>query len=671
MGKRRNVDNIVDHFKVATPNYLSSLIPVTVREPIYLTRLSEPMTATQLIDMAKKKGMNVNEVPLRLFPPSKMGKPRRLDNTDLVSGYPFYGQGLKAVQNLVQARSSLQLLATFTMERLEGLNATLADMDFEDMRKLSVLRTTYFGRHLKPPISPDTQTNQVYPPDFLEILEKVLTLYSRAAPHVPPPVEAMLEGTDAVGTALGAPTFAGDEQLYHIYRVMTMAALPVPDFNRDGAEWLDAVEQMFAPIMGDGRYAYAAYLSYRQGAKVADIPLWTPSGSGFTASYTSKGMYSFMRGVYPGAYFINVALTGLYKWMNGARNNMIGMSHSPEKASVYLPLLQSQGKNPWEGDFSNYDMTITSKLMITMCDILIRRKIRIWESTLLRAYLERIVVLTPSFHGNPDTATSFDNFVTLLSGVLLTSEIGSVLSLALNLYAINRQDRSWVEAYFANKKVMLIQSDDAAFTTSFPLKQEQYAADMLELGIVIKLKPGSTFLKKILPLLPGIFDGKKETKPFSRIYQQTYGNEDNYDGKPDAIFRLGLSARCDGIQNHPLFSSVWPKVIDWLWDHYPYTRTLDRAQWLKGRFPLAEGDDAAILAYASKAGRHYMINLMERAAYDPSAAAVLAQLSALDLPLGQYRADQIRDRREVVNALMTPPTSKSFNDLLTICKWAN
>lgn len=334
MGKSKNFDNVLQN-AVFTPESTQGLIPIGMAN-IKAAKLQDAMTSDAILNLVKKKGMAVSEVSLRIFPPSKMGKTRRLDNTDLVAGYPFYGRGELGVKNLRQARSGLSKLAQYTLDRAEARNPVIYDMEFEDMRKLSVLRTTYYGRHLKPPIGEETNPAVVYPRDFLEILRRVVSLYVQHAPKLPvSPKAAMLEGTDAVGTALGAPSFAGDPALYHLYRMTTMRALPAPDLNSDGAAWLDAIEQKFAPLLSDGRLAYAAYLSYRQGAKIADIPLWYQTGAGFSAQWTAQGLYTFQRAVYPGSFPINVALTGLYKWMYGARSNILGLTHDPTRMGSY------------------------------------------------------------------------------------------------------------------------------------------------------------------------------------------------------------------------------------------------------------------------------------------------------------------------------------------------
>jgi len=632
---------------------------------IKLAKLAAPVTSQGIIDTVAKFGMTYSEIGIKLFRETKFGKPARKDNLELIDGYPFYGQGEPGLSNLRQVLSDISSFKDDFMSDMEKSNAVMFDMEDEDFSKFNIQRRTYPGRHLMPPISLDFQAVN-YPVDFVQMLSRVVDHYVKANAYQKTGRAAILDGTDAKDTALGSPTFyAGDN--FHAARLATLSAMPVPDYSVPAASYLDKLEQFAGTFFPDPSLIYASYLSYRYGATKKPIPLFSHTGLGYSADKTAEFLYPRMRAVWAAPFPINVIATPLVLRMKSSRQNILGMWHDPANQAVYIPKLQSQGKKSYEIDYSGYDTTISNELMYMVYDMLAKKGYAPWEADFMAELTLRQGAITPSFLGVTDSVSYFRHNVTLMSGLLPTSELGSIISRTIVLYCLSKQHPDLVERAFSGNFVILVQSDDVLFTTDKDIDIDQFKASAAKLGIIAKVKAGSTFLKHFLP----VGTVSKRSKPFSRNVQQTCGNEDNGNGKPNAIHKLGLGARLIGLNGHPLFSKYWPRLFGIYEAHFDYVKEIEhKKEWLQGTPMLTHGDIRAIQQYAeSTSGDSVMTNLLERAAFDPSAAAVIAFLKEKGLALDFLEADQIRARSEYTKALFTPPGPDDLFNLLSFARW--
>jgi len=660
MAKTNIADQLIDLRHPEVSGLIPSLVYGTK-----MTKLESPLTTDGIINQARRNGLDYNEVSLSLFRETKFGKARRKDNSDMISGYPQYGVGSKGISNLRSAVSFLKDFGSTFMDDVSEKSPVLADMENEDFKKLSILRPVFWGRHYQPPISP-TFKRVIFPEPFLAIAKQVIKRYAQAATYTKSGRSAILDGTDAKATALGSPSFQADDVLYHQYRRLTLKAIPPPDYSRPPGEYLSNVLNFASSMFHIPEFIISSYLSYRQGATNKPIPLWFPSGFGGRAEYEATGIYTRQRAVWAAPFWLNVLVTPLVLRMKSSRKAILGMWHEPALQARYIPFLQKQGSKSYEIDYSGYDTTISNELLAWFYEQLAQAGFATWESELMAQVTRMSGAITPSFTNTTDAVSFFNGNVTLMSGLLTTSEIGSIISISLVLYALSRQDESFLKRWLNGSFVILVQSDDVLFTTDVDIDIERFSADLAKCGITAKMKEGSTFLKRFLP----VGHIKKLSRPISRISQQTFGNEDRYDGKIDAILRLALSARCDGVQNHPYFNKYWPTLLEGMRSHFDYIKDLDWDSWIKGKFVISPRDLKAIQEYAtSLKGAIDLTSLIERAKFDPSAQAMLDHLLAFGIDLSSLITDQIKARAEYVSDLFSTPTQDDIRKLLAICKW--
>lgn len=642
---------------------LQGVLPIGLH-PFKISKLDKPVTSESIIATVQRFGMSHSEIPLRLFRETKFGKPARKDNLDMITGYPFYGQGTDGVKNLIKMMEDISSFVEDFKTALKP-HPELADMEMEDLKKITIQRRSMPGRHLQPPISLDFK-QVVFPEDFKALLKRVVSHYVSSSTYLKTGKAAIYDGTDAKDTALGSPTFYVGEA-YHAARVATCAAMPVPDYSMPPTTYIERLETMSSTIFPDPSLVYASYLSFRSGATNKAMPLFKPTGLGFIAQSTVESLYPRQRAVWAAPFYLNVLLTPLVLRMKSSRQHILGMWHDPQSEAKYIPLLQKQGKTSVEVDYSGYDTTIANELMYMVYSELAKQNYAPWESSLMAELTLRQGAITPSFYDTTESVSYFKGQVTLMSGLLPTSELGSIISRSIVLYCLSKQFPQIVEQAFSGKFVILIQSDDVLFTTNEKIDLDRFTADAAKLGITAKIKFGSTFLKRFLPLGPV----PKLTKPFSRVIQQTIGNEDTYDGKPNAILRLGLAARMINLKHHPLFSKFWPRLFGIFEEHFEFVREIEnKKDWLAGDPILTSGDIRAIQQYAETAGgSDTLTNILERAAFDPSAATVVEFLKSKGLDISFLEADQVTARKAYTDAFFSAPKTDSLQTLLSFARW--
>jgi len=647
---------------IPTADQLKQLIPVGLG-PIKVTSI-KPISTSDILAKLRNKGMLVKELAFPLFRSSKSGKPPRLDNEDLVVGWPQYGTGAAGVESLVSTWSDTKSLASDLSKALKPLEL-FDSMESDDLEKLTILRRTPVGQNIQTPMDPD-QPNVVFPKDFVVILKQVIKKAASVTSYRKVGQSGILDGIDAKDTALGSPTFYAGEA-YHAARLATLAAVPVPDYKLAPDKYLDALEHWAGAFMPDPSLVYASYLSYRFGPTTKPTPLWVPGIGQYSATHEATSLYPRRRAVWAAAQYINVILTPLVLALKSSRKNIPGLWHDPMSQSSYISKMQKQGSNAYEVDYSSYDLTLQNRLLVFIFDELADNGVAPWEARFCARLLERMGAIVPSFSGANQTVTYFQHMVTLLSGLLPTSESGSLISTALVLFGLSRQIPDITSKWLSGSWVMALQSDDVTFALNIAVDKERFKETLSEVGIKAKIKDGSTFLKRILP----IGQVKVGTKMFSRNLQQTVANEDSYDGKPTAILRLGLAARCDGLQTHPLFSKFFPRMFDMYREHFDYVKEIEKPQqWLRGSFELNKLDMRSIEAYATGlAGSTYLSNLLERSSYDPAAAALISFLTSHGQKIDFLEADQRKARAAYTQALFSPPSSRATQDMLVFARW--
>jgi hypothetical protein len=680
-GEYPTVDN--QHPEMALPY----LIPVAI-SPLKIDKLDKPLRSSDLILDAEKIGFIVNHLELPLYGKGKWGKPRKLNNSELPQGYPFFGKSEdpldERLAKLLATKSKLVELTSLIKHKAEKFSDPVKFDEWDDADKLTIQRTQYFGRFLSIPASTDL-IDVSYPKRFLEILDEVCKDYiSSTESEMPSRTEALIRIQDAQETAIGGPSFAssgvddyGND--YNAKRLITLADMPTPDYSIDPSYFLEQVynwgEQLGLP---DGSMAFASAISYRQGAKGhKPQSLWYFNGSEFVADYEAMSMESNQRVVYPAPHALNVVLTPIVYQMKTFRRKRLGMYHTPELMTEYIPRLNSQGSYSYESDFSGYDRTISNQIMrYAMMRLGQFAKKYKWEYKLFEMWLETTGVIFPNFlAADPEYVTYFKEGVSLLSGILPTSEVGSLISVASNLYALEPQFPNIVSQWRSGKFVILVQSDDVLFTTTKKLDEESFEHMMQTISLTAKLKEGNMFLKKLLPVgTLSKFVGKfplAGTPLLSRQLIQTFFNENSYEGKPDAIVRLALKSRSEGLNTHPAFD----KEFDDAWKAILASHEIFNTEGVidtlyDGVLSLSDNDKLEVLKYSENdTGLAWLSKIYNRAESDPKARQMLQEMIKIGFNMDQFEDTAISQRKAYLTAMFTEPSKHSRDNMMKILSW--
>jgi len=651
--------------------------------PIEVTKLEEEINSEKIVTKVRQAGFEVYDTTFAIYNEAKWGKPRLIDNSDIVRGYPMYsGDTLEDKLNDVRHTwSAIIKVGEKLMEVVKSKIPHIFNDEDDDVGKLSIQRTEYYGRHIDSPF--DDYALREPHDGYLKVLDFVL---DDIVDHIKREGfnrdQFFMSTIDAQETAPGGPTFAGTDIVrinnglenieinYHGKRLLALQAQPVPDYTRSPESYLDLIyEWGYSLGLPQGAMAWSSYLSFRSGAKKKAQPVFVDKGGMFAATHEASSLHCNMRKVYPGAFGRNLTVTpGVYclkRW----RQARLGLWHTPDRVDNWIrEINKTPGNHAYMCDFSNFDRTQKNFYLWYVADYLYR-KTGIWEFGLLAAFYKNTGIVYPSFYtGDPTACTFMHGPITLLSGWLETSDMGTVLSLAAQLFSLSSQFPDICSKWKSGKFVIAVQSDDVLFQTPSALNEEMFVQRMDDAGFKAKLLPGHTFLKLMIPI--GSQKDRPITRLISRILQQTFGNEDKYDTplKPDAIIRLGLMARCENIHGHPAWPYVKKDIMDLL-DRPIYHKILGKIG--QGVDALDDADKLEILKYSeTKAGEDWLSQLMVLSTSVPSAAETLAMLKkSINLDTDALQIERTRMRKSYLDALFSKGNAKTTDMLYAICKW--
>jgi len=637
-----------------------------------------------MLDDAMKLGFDVQHFEMTLYGRSKQGRSRLLSNSELVQSYSnLYGSPSAPLPDRLAILARTRNDGISFTELLKGKAAAFSDPlkfdEWDDADRLTILRTQKYARHIAIPASTDLIDVQ-YAPRFLEIIREVAHHYiDGTESKMPVRSDAMTLLQDAKETAIGGPAFASsgvdsEGNGYHEKRLITLFDMPPPEYTLDPLEWLGAAYHWGESLgLPDGSMTFSAALSYRQGAKGhKPQPLFYHDGNEFTAIYEGMSWESNQRLVYPASHAFNVTVTPIVHQMKSFRKSKLGMYHAPEMVNDYIQRLNKQGYVAYESDFSSYDTTISNALMKYAVTCLAEKARKYnWEYNLYKGFLDTTGAIFPSFlTAEPQYVTFFSKAVTLLSGTLPTSELGSIISVSANLYALEQFYPSIVKDWIAGRFIILVQSDDVLFTLDQKIDEIKFSEAIRSCGLTAKLKEGNMFLKKLLPIgTLSKFNGKfplAGVPLWSRQFQQTFFNESSYDGKPEAVLRLGLLSRAEGLNTHPMFDQSLDKAWKDILSKYPMFSSVVNVLY-DGVLALPDIDKQTIIAYsASEDGQAWLSQIYSRADSDPKAKQTLAELAKLGFNLADYEDTALSQRRSYLHAMYASPTPESRQKMHSI-----
>lgn len=660
----------LEHHSV-TKQALSALIPVAVNTPIAIQK-APARTSIDLMMANASRGLKAASLPLPIYRASSVGSARSLDNSECIMWYdPIYDDlaHFKEIYALIE-----KLVAKWTSECAAD-KTLISSMEMQDLKKIAQQRWKYIGWFLEPPISPAMVTTHMSK-EFEIALDAVAKRY--ASTGIPGGIRAsrdrvvqlILQDFDPPDTMVGMPTLASGQQT-QLARMTTLLAYPSPLNAVAPGSYVDAVDTLGSSLgLGKG-LIYSATVSTRQGPTIKPLPLWVPGAGGYSTTADSVSLYSRQRKVFPAHYPANFILSSLYVQLKSARQSILGLWHTPDLMAEYTKKIASQGKYPYSVDFTQMDMSIGPAALRSICAALGRHGYAPWPLGLLMEYLGRMYALYPSFN-NDSTTTAFYGSFGWFSGWKLTSEVDTLFGAATILMSLEALHPGTIKRWERGDFVFAENGDDIQFNWGSPLDERALADVALKgAGAVIKVEPDAVFLKNFLPVSP---DVPKLTRPFARLVQQTFFNEDKYSGdkggtKPDALLRLGLMARMNRLPDHPWFSRWWPDVVPiiMMLGFVRRSSAAYRADLLKGRAVLDSGDELEIQKYAA-INPDYLGKLQDRAKYEPSAQFFLEIYQSVTKTV-LTEATHLDMRKTMVKALLTPPNHNSVSDLRKMCLW--
>lgn len=364
-------------------------------------------------------------------------------------------------------------------------------------------------------------------------------------------------------------------------------------------------------------------------------------------------------------------MSSCYLQLSGSRKKILGTWHDPQSQSDYISVLKKQGSKVIAMDFTAMDTYITKHHVSHIASECIRLGMEPIGFGILKALINNMSLIVPSF-SNDATSTLISNYIPWPSGLKTTSEVDSIIGQAIPLACLMRQKPDLVKKWSSGNFIILNQGDDVLFTHSDALNYDQIEKDALEFGFALKVEPNnSMFLKTLMPFKAPYFD---KARPWSRVWQQTFFNEDSYDGKPDAIPKIGLISRLAGITNNPLTPALGPDFIK-IVSSLKWFESMSNEQIadLKKHytFSLNADDNAEILKY-SLSNKTWLSEMIARSKFEPSAANFLAaflSLKGTDKLVDQEVTYSQAVRKVIRQALYQTPRTKDIDFMFTLINY--
>jgi hypothetical protein len=653
----------------SSPDSFHGLIPVLLSDKPSITEANAESlnTAADILSFAQSKGSTIEHLPIPIFRSTSLGKPRLLDNSDLITGYqPIFGDlaGLKkAIPDIKDQIANIR--------KIVSKDPIWSSMEEEDLKKVTIQRCKAPGYYLQPPFAEDIVGFDHYSPEFMDNLDRVIDLVALGAPKIGDVSweDAVSSVIDRTESNVGMPTMLSGDGTTVKGRLLTMRALPPPTGDPDS---------YFAQLnqLGTDSFGFASgmmvspVISTRFGPTAKPVKLWTGEPGSFQVTYESVGYYPRVRLVYGVPYHVNFALARLYYQLKAGVYSLLGCSPTVEGLNETILALQKQGKIVYTFDFSAMDQHYHNLLVAHMATRFAKKGLDPWGARFLELCMLHGGIIFPGFT-MPRSITYFSQFYGWVSGSQLTAIMNTIYNIAVNMTCIQQQNLSFRNDYFKRKKYLAALGDDGQFTDNFEYDIDKYTSDaLLHAGATLKLQHDTIFLKKILPTGYGI---DKVSKPASRIIQQTFFNEDSYIDRekwPEVMI-LGLMARCDSIQNHKFFKQIWPELSELILTHSRFTDAMPEVQrkdFRKGEFYITRTQKARIIDFG-KQNENWLATLASRADVQPSAKEFLTLLQASGVQTDAMEAENAKMRIMYLHAWFSRPTMADYDALVKATRW--
>jgi len=643
------------------------LIPASIPESIVINSVRS-VTSQDVVNKIKGKGALVDEVPVAVYRASAEGKPRRLDNSDVLVGYKPLYDGLSHFQECY----GLVKRAVVGLKDLFCTNSVVDSAELQDLDKITMQRWRPTGWFLHVPFSESLKLT-AYEQEFINSVRVVVRRYAavlKGEQRVSDWQSMILNDFDPPDTMVGMPTMMSGN-LSHEGRIAILAAL-APVGRLQPEAWLDEYSRLSMTLGLPANFLFSSMLATRHGPMRKPIPLWVKDVAGYSYNHESIGLYDRTRFVYPIPYPVNFLLSPVYLLLKEARKRTLGLWHDPVSMEKYVKVLRSQGKKSFSIDFSGMDTTMPPHLIKLMCSVLIEHGFPRWPLQMLSTLYERMGIITPSYLSQPGSCTFIHKVISWLSGFKLTSEFDTIFGAATMLTILEQQMPGIRDRWERGNWTFAELGDDIIFTTDSKIDPEAMTKAAQEIcGANLKVYEDVMFLKRLMPLHPDI---PHLSRPFSRLIQQTFFNEERYDGieggqRPDAVMRLSIWARMDSLDKHPKFRDAWPLVRDAIASLGFVRRSSAQYQrdLLSGKAVMQDGDEAIIQLFATRTPE-VMLDYLERSRYEPSAAFLLQAFKAFGVNIDE-NPDHSSIRKIYMKALLTKPGPSEIRNLTSKIPW--
>lgn len=652
-----------------SPDSFSGLIPVLIPGSASIVPADPKSlnTAGSIIAFARSKGSQIDNIPLSLFRSTSLGKPRQLDNSDLVTGYqPIF-------PTLSDLKSAIPDIRD-TIDYIDGVTSKdkiWNSMESDDLKKVTIQRTKAPGFYLQPPFAEDIVQFDHYSSEFLQNLENVIKMVASNAPRLNDITweTAVSQVVDRTESNVGMPTMLSGEGTTIKGRLLTMKALPPPDRSPD--DYFSQVDRLGTDSFGlKPGMIVSPVISTRFGPSAKPVKLWYGEPGSYQTDYSAIGYYPRVRLVYGVPYHVNFALAKLYIQLKQGVYSLLGCSPTVEGLSDTITMLKKQGKIVYTFDFSAMDQHYHNLLVAHMTTLFTKYGLDPWGSRFLELCMLNGGIIFPGFE-LPRSITYFSQFYGWVSGSQLTAIMNTIYNIAVNLTCIQQQNKTFHKLYLERKKYIAALGDDGQFSDDFDYDIDKYTEDaLIHAGATLKLQHDTIFLKKILPTGWGV---SQLSKPAARIIQQTFFNEDSYLDRADypEIMILGLLARCDTIQGHKYFKEIWPRLSSLILTHSAYCQFMTREQvtgFKKGDFFLTSEQKLRIIEFGNQ-NENWLSTLASRAEVQPSAKEFLLLLIKAGVSVDKFLAENAKMRQMYLHAWFTKPTLGDFDALVKVTRW--
>jgi len=368
---------------------------------------------------------------------------------------------------------------------------------------------------------------------------------------------------DPLDTAVGFPLYAAELDA----KGNPISKLKVLDqyngIGNVGPDWVALKKEISrrgrTPFERDHVFAIAPIRRIMPGYKWAHV--FKPSMSGLRLDHDTRG-HSTNRVAWMAPYLLNLIISPIQTEWKALRKIIPGLYHDGETRTAVLKGLRDQKPLLLESDFSNYDRTIPNDVMAdfmkSYCASLPNSDY--WLAILLQTQRDLPIVWGDHISSGRGHGWVFQvESLALLSGLKITSEVGTYMNLLINIagwlntgymtkaevfsyLTLASRDPNWKQTFATNPPLVLIQSDDTQLIHSrrddlFKL-YDAFKAGSDAAGIEAKIELGDKFLMR--HMTAGI-----DQPVLARIYQNTLSNEEPPE---DAIkFLVGLAVRTDGV----------------------------------------------------------------------------------------------------------------------------